>query len=693
MDVRKEGYRILIVAPYGSDAESMARILGNNGYETTICFDLAGLAFALGEDIGVVFITQEALRGDVQQLRSALAAQPSWSDIPFIFLTSRRTGLVDAAEAARLRLSEFISNAIVMERPLGLASLLSAVTSAIRARRRQFEMRDRLLELDTARRDLSERETQLRLAVEAAEIGLWDVDPIQDTLYWPPRVKEMFGISPDVPVSMADFYAGLHPEDAEKTAQAYTAATDPQRRAVYDVEYRTIGKEDGAVRWVAAKGRGIFDNDGRCVRVIGTAIDITSRKAVELELVSLNTTLEQRVAERTDRLMQAEAALHQSQKMEAIGQLTGGIAHDFNNMLTGVIGAIDLVKRRLASGRTENLDRYMDTASSSAERAARLTQRLLAFSRRQSLDAKPLDANALIMSLDEFLRRTIPENVSLKIVPASTPLHAVADVNQLENAIINLAINARDAMPDGGLLTLETRLAEVDQRYGEARAIKPGRYALIAVSDTGVGISQEIMDKIFDPFFTTKPVGQGTGLGLSMVYGFVRQSGGQVRVHSKSGEGTTVSLYLPAYEGPLDDNSQERAQAPAEGRGQAVLVVEDDPSVRLLVREVLEELRYKPLEVDNPGAALPILSGADRIDLLISDVGLPGMNGRQLAEIARQRRPELPILFMTGYAENAAIRAGFLGTNMAMIAKPFALDALAQKISEMLNHKQRSQQE
>jgi CheY-like chemotaxis protein len=371
--------------------------------------------------------------------------------------------------------------------------------------------------------------------------------------------------------------------------------------------------------------------------------------------------------------------------MEAVGQLTGGIAHDFNNMLTGVIGGLDIVRRRIASGRYDDIDRFMDAASASAQRAAALTARLLAFSRRQSLDARPLDVNALIVSLADLLRRTIQENIRLKILPGLPVANAIADANQLENAIINLAINARDAMPDGGHLTVETALIEITADHAARLPdIQIGRYVTVTVSDTGVGMAPDVLEKVFEPFYTTKPVGQGTGLGLSMVYGFARQSGGEVRVHSVVGEGTSVRLYLPASDSGEDHAAVATPDVAPQGNGQTVLIVEDDESVRLLVREVLSELRYKVIEAEDAMGAIPVLASDQTIQLMVSDVGLPGMNGRQLAEVARSHRPDLPILFVTGYAENAAIRAGFLGTNMGMIAKPFTIELLAGKISEMI---------
>ncbi|SAI28196.1 two-component hyrid sensor and regulator [Bordetella ansorpii] len=679
-----EGRQVSICAPYGRDAESVSQLLLRDGYHAVVHPDLAALAAGLDEHVGVVLLTEEALRSGADALRAALLRQQDWSDIPFVVLAAARSTRSRSVEWAYTQLRTLFSNAVVLERPLGRKSLLSAIDSALRSRRKQFEMRDRLAERDRARQELAESNARLLLAADAAEIGFWNVDPANGKLDGSPRMRAMFGFAHHADLSLADLHHALHPADAPAAEQAYAAACDPARRAPYDVQYRTVSS-DGVVRWVAAKGRGLFDADGVCARVIGTAIDITALKAYSLELRSLNETLEERVKERTDRLMQAEAALRQSQKMEAVGQLTGGIAHDFNNMLTGVIGAMDIMRRRMSAGRMEGLERYMDAASASAQRAATLTARLLAFSRRQSLDARPLDAAQLLRSLEDLLRRTLGERVDLRIITGHDLPFAVADANQLESAILNLVINARDAMPDGGQLTVEAHAIDIGTDYASVNPeLGTGRYVVVKVSDTGVGMAPELIEKAFEPFFTTKAVGQGTGLGLSMVYGFARQSGGQVRIHSELGVGTSVSLYLRSAQAQSGQQAASPAPAPPQGGGEHVLVVEDDASVRLLIKDVLEELSYRPVEAAEADAALAILRSDVPIRLMVSDVGLPGMNGRQLAEAARQHRPDLPILFVTGYAENAAIRAGFLGTNMAMITKPFALEALAAKISEML---------
>ena len=386
-------------------------------------------------------------------------------------------------------------------------------------------------------------------------------------------------------------------------------------------------------------------------------------------------------------LAAAEEALRQSQKMEAVGQLTGGIAHDFNNLLQGITGSLEIVQRRVQQGRTAELERFIQGATTAAGRAAALTHRLLAFSRRQPLDPRTVRANPLISSIEDLLRRTLGEQTRLEMVLAGGLWLTLCDPNQLENAVLNLAINARDAMPDGGTLTIETCNAHLDNAYAaRQRDVKPGQYVCICVTDTGVGMSADTIARAFEPFYTTKPIGQGTGLGLSMIYGFARQSEGYAKIYSELGKGTTVKLYLPRHRG--HDESEEPlpevSEAHAAEAGETVLVVEDEPVVRGLIVEVLQELGYHALEAADGPSGLAIVQSRRRIDLLVTDIGLPGLNGRQVADASRLLRPDLKILFMTGYAENAAIASGFLEPGMAMITKPFAMEAFATRIRDML---------
>ncbi len=434
----------------------------------------------------------------------------------------------------------------------------------------------------------------------------------------------------------------VHPDDIA-AAQSQWPALEPGAEAThFDVRLKA---QDGAWRWVDWT---IIPLDNTWYAV---GRDVTERKSLEDQL-------------------------RQSQKMEAVGQLTGGLAHDFNNMLTGIIGNLDIIGRQIAAGRLTDIGRFMESANMAASRAAALTHRLLAFSRRQALDPRTLDVNALVASMQDLLNRTLGEQVVLSVCLSPDLWPAFSDANQLENAILNLAINARDAMPDGGRLTIET-----------ANLADPADYVVLRVRDNGDGMPADVLERVFDPFFTTKPLGQGTGLGLSMVYGFMQQTGGEVRVESEPGVGTVVELRLPrATQEHIAPVADRETPAPA-GAGEAVLVVEDDASVRLLVIEALRALGYEAIEVAGAEEALAVLASRRRVDLLVTDVGLPGLNGRQLAEIAREHRPDLPVLFMTGYAAAAANRSEFLAPGMEMVSKPFALDNLAVKVRQMIGHK------
>jgi PAS domain S-box-containing protein len=450
-----------------------------------------------------------------------------------------------------------------------------------------------------------------------------------------------------------------HPDD-EITSRSEVQRKLSSGQPTVRFEHRFRHK-DGSYRWLSWTA--VVDGD----KIYAVARDITAEKAA------------------SERLKVAEEALRQSQKMEAVGQLTGGIAHDFNNLLTGIVGSLDLMQTRLNQGRTENVERYIEAAMTSANRAAALTHRLLAFARRQPLVPKPVDANALVVSLEDLLRRTIGEALDLDIVTANDLWLTLCDPNQLENALLNLAINARDAMPDGGRLTIATANVVVAALNAANPALLPGDYICISVTDTGTGMSAEVVARAFDPFFTTKPIGQGTGLGLSMIYGFARQSNGHVSIDSRLGQGTSVTLYLPRHHGmaaetvatlPRDDN--------AAVTGETVLVVEDEPIVRSVIVEMLRDEGYRVLEAVDGPSGLRVLCADSRIDLLITDVGLPGMNGRQLADQAREQRRDLKILFITGYAESAAIAKGFLLPGMEMVTKPFDLGDLSGRVRDML---------
>jgi PAS domain S-box-containing protein len=428
-------------------------------------------------------------------------------------------------------------------------------------------------------------------------------------------------------------------------------------------------RKDGSRFWAGVVIDAIRDEQGALIGFAKVTRDLTERREAELEL------------------QRSQAALFQSQKMEAVGQLTGGLAHDFNNLLAGISGSLDLMKARLAQGRINELERYITAAHGAASRAATLTHRLLAFSRQQTLEPKAINANRLISNIEELVRRTVGPSIAIETVLAAGLWPCFCDPNQLENAVLNLSINARDAMPDGGRLTIESANTWVDQTSATERDLPRGQYVAICVTDTGTGMLPEVLARAFDPFFTTKPIGKGTGLGLSMIYGFARQSGGQVRLYSEVGQGTTVKIYLPRHIGtPVEnDINESQPQLPRADAGETVLVVDDEPTVRMLVGDTLADLGYQAVEAADAVSALKVLESDAKIDLLISDVGLPGgVNGKQLADRARAHRPNLKVLFITGYAENAAVANGQLEPGMHVMSKPFPMDKLATRIRSII---------
>jgi PAS domain S-box-containing protein len=536
---------------------------------------------------------------------------------------------------------------------------------------------------------------RVQLALKAgAIIGTWVWDLPDDRFTVDEDFALAFGLDPAlgrVGLSLAQVVETVHPDDQAGLAAAIEAAL--ARGGPYAHQYR-VRRADGEYYWLEANGRVDMAPDGTPLRFPGVLLDIERRRALEDErdraleaLRALNEELERRVAARTDELMQAEEALRQSQKMEAVGQLTGGLAHDFNNLLAGISGALELMQIRISQGRVADVDRYMVAAQGAARRAAALTHRLLAFSRRQTLAPKPTNVNALVSGLEELVRRTVGPGIEVEVVGASGLWPALVDPSQLENALLNLCINARDAMPDGGRITIETANKWLDAPAARQHDMDPGQYLSLCVTDTGCGMTPEVKAKAFDPFFTTKPIGEGTGLGLSMIYGFANQSGGQVRIYSEVDQGTTVCIYLPRYRGEADAEPEGvvGTPAPRAEQGETVLVVDDEPTVRMLVTDVLEELGYTAIEAADSQAGLKLLQSDVRLDLLITDVGLPGgMNGRQMADAGRVVRPDLKVLFITGYAENAVLGNGQLDPGMHVMTKPFAVEAMAARIRDII---------
>ena len=524
-----------------------------------------------------------------------------------------------------------------------------------------------LTERRRAEEELRKSQEQLRLLVQGVtDYAIYMLDLEGRVSSWNAGAQRIKGYTFDEIVGhhFSRFYTEEEREGDVPSRGLQQAATEGR----WETEGWRVRK-DGSRFWAHVVIDAIRDDAGELIGYAKITRDITERKAAEHELE------------------EARQALFQAQKMEAVGQLTGGIAHDFNNLLVGITGSLEMIERRIAQGRIEGIERFIGGAQTSASRAAALTQRLLAFSRRQTLDPKPTDVNRLVIGMEDLIRRTVGPAIQVEVVGAAGLWPTRVDGSQLENALLNLAINARDAMPEGGRLTIETANKWLDGRAGHERDLTPGQYISVCVSDSGTGIPKQIVDRIFDPFFTTKPTGQGTGLGLSMIHGFVRQSGGQVRVYSEPGQGTTMCLYLPRYVGEVGEEAAALdATIPLSGAGETVLVIDDEPTVRMLIAEVVQEAGYSVLEAEDGPSGLRILQSPAKVDLLVTDVGLPGgMNGRQVADAARLSRPQLKVLFVTGYAENAAVGNGHLDAGMEVITKPFVLSELATKISEMID--------
>ena len=650
-----------------------------------------------------------------------------------------------------------------------------------------------------AQEALRRSEEQLRLATDHGEIGLWDVDLVNGELFWQPRVKQMYGMSPDETPQTRYYSEGLHPDDREQAMALFTAARDPDRRAPYDAEYRTVGREDGIVRWVSSKGRGIFDDNGTCVRMIGVATDITKRKQAEIALRELNETLEHRVTavlaerriladivESTDamvqmvdtnftwlavnlamadeferiygvrprvganmlealdalpdhrdavrslwiralageefttiaefgaldrrqyeikfnilrnaeghkigayqfvhdvterlrdqaRLTETEDHLRQAQKIEAIGQLTGGVAHDFNNLLMVISGGLSILERQADPERRQ---RILDGMRQAAERGASLTRQLLAFSRRQPLRPEPVDLARGIDSMRELLDRTLSGDVLVETRFAAGLWPVIADPAELELVVLNLCVNARDAMPQGGRITISADNVDDFQR-GDLS----GNFVRLGVADTGTGMSKDVLARVFEPFFTTKEVGKGSGLGLAQVYGFARQSGGLVEIDSTPGEGTRVTLFLPRSDTtPVSAPVISDTDASADRRSNGlVLLVEDDDEVATLVSEMLLHLGYEVTRTASAQAALGALANDRPVDIVFSDIMMPGgMNGIELAREIRRRRPGLPILLTSGHPE--AVRRDAQAERIELLPKPYEIKTLSASLSRV----------
>jgi PAS domain S-box-containing protein len=539
---------------------------------------------------------------------------------------------------------------------------------------------------------LSESAELLGLAEQIGRIGVIDWQVEAGTVRLSPSARAMYGLA-EFDGRYDSWIATVHREDQVRLRATIQNALAAKQRE-FELDFRIVRPNDNELRWILARRLVFYDEGGKPVRVVGVSIDVTDQKRATAQLHAFTETLEAAVKDRTRQLeaenearRKTEELLRQSQKMDAIGQLTGGVAHDFNNMLAVIISGTSLLERRLAKG--EDVKRLIDGISDAAHRAAGLTQRLLAFSRQLPLAPTAIDANQMVKSISELLRQTLGEATVLETVLAGGLWKTHADANQLENAILNLAINARDAMPDGGRVTIETLNCYLDDDYvSNYPDLVAGQYVMIAVSDEGTGMSPAILERAIDPFFTTKAVGKGTGLGLSQVYGFVKQSKGHLKLYSEIGHGTAVKIYLPRYYGseqPIDAAAVLRQPEQRAARSEVILVVEDEDRIREVTTEALRELGYTVFDAASAKQALLILESCPEVGLLFTDIVMPDMNGRRLAEAALKLRPNLKVLYTTGYTRNAVVHNGVLDPGVNFIAKPFTFDQLGQKICEVLS--------
>lgn len=529
---------------------------------------------------------------------------------------------------------------------------------------------------------LRQSEERFRAIADFVDQMIWSTLPDGYHDYYNQRWYDFTGV-PQGSTDGEGWNEIFHPDDQERAWTIWRHSLETGEP--YHIEYR-LRHHSGQYRWVLGRAQPVRDSDGRILRWYGTCTDIQEIVDAREVLARSREELERQIADRTAELMRAEEQLRQAQKMEAVGQLTGGIAHDFNNMLAVVIGGLNLLERRLERGDTD-VGRYVEAAKDGANRAAALTQRLLAFSRQQPLEPEVLDVNAMVAGLIDLLGRTLGEHVEIRTAPGEGLWPVRVDPSQLENVILNLSVNARDAMPGGGMLTIATANLSVAEDEARALAAPPGDYVRIAVTDTGAGMPPEVIERAFDPFFTTKEVGKGSGLGLSQVFGFVQQSGGHVGIDSRIGAGTTLNVCLPRYTGAEAPQRLRapRTEAPAGSPDEVILVVEDDERVRNWSVEALRELGYTVLHAATGGEAIRIIESGQGVTLLFTDLVMPGITGRELAVLARRRLPELKLVYTTGYTGNAPVHVAVPEGDPATLQKPFSFEQLARKLREALD--------
>jgi PAS domain S-box-containing protein len=676
------GKRVLLADDNADMRDYVRRLLITQGYDIDVAED-GETALAMARQSAPDLILTDVMMpkldgfGVLRGIRSdvTLASTP-------VLMLSARAGEEAKVEALDAAADDYLA------KPFAARELLARVNSNIQM---AAVRRDAARAVMQSEQRFIMTQERLELALSTGRVAVYDWDVKTDRVSIQGPLSKFFGISSDElleGVPLKHILEGIHPDDRERTT-AHILET-VETGVPFESEYRVHGA--GEVRTVISRGHIETRPSGQRL-FSGVLIDVTEEKAAERllreqarKLESLNATLEQRVEAEVAERIKVEEALRQAQKMEAIGQLTGGVAHDFNNLLTVIMGGLDTIRRSKPED-TARIQRAADMALVGTQRAASLTNRLLAFSRRQPLAPRPLELNVLVRDMTELLHRTLGETVELETVLAPRLWAVEVDQNQLESAMLNLAVNARDAMPEGGKLTIETANTALDQSYFERDAeVIPGQYVLISISDNGTGMSNDTLAHAFEPFYTTKEVGRGTGLGLSMVYGFVKQSGGHITLYSEEGHGTTVKLYFPRYAGKLDVLRDAPAKpVPQASGGEVILVVEDSDDVRLYSASILRELGYRVLEASNADDAMEIIKQTDRIDLLFTDVVLPGKNGRALVEAAKAVREKLPVLYTTGYSRNAIVHHGRLDPDVDLISKPFTFDQLATRVRDIID--------
>jgi signal transduction histidine kinase/response regulator RpfG family c-di-GMP phosphodiesterase len=662
-----EGERILVLAPTGRDGSAACALLEQAGLSCRLCSGLNELQRELGLGAGAAVIAEEAFLGaEAAPLFSWVSNQPPWSDFPFVILTIRR----DDPRRRRytLDLIAKLRNVTLQERPIQTETLASAVQAALRARLRQYEaanylrereqvgirleelVRERTRQLQEANDQLTAAQESLTMALEAAQMRTWNLNlggyVVADSA--PPDA------SPQIGTVLAEWSRTVGEkilsEDRPTFEEAFIQALDTGK---FHLECRVAGPEE-ETRWVVAEGRVYQDEHCRPLRLAGTVRDVTERR-------------------------QVEESLRQTQKLEVIGQLTGGVAHDFNNLLTAVVGNIELAALRT---RDQSVRGILKSAGSAAERGAKLTGQLLAFARKQHLAPRVVSLNELVSSMGDLLLQTIGVTIRIETVLEKDLWAVMIDPTQLELVILNLAINSRDAMPNGGRLTIATKNIGVSDPH-RPTWLAERDYVAISVSDTGSGMTQEVAAKAFEPFFTTKSVGQGTGLGLSQVLGFAQQSGGEVRIDSRVGQGTTITIVLPRSRESLTPSADEARPVRHDGKAATILVVDDDADVRELTVSALEAMNYRVLAAENGRVALDVLRQVDTVDLAVIDLVMPVMNGRQLATRIRAADPGRAILFTTGYDDLSGTEDDPFAQEM-VIKKPFKLVELAAAVERAL---------